>query len=104
MEPILVYITVADRAEADKIAAALVNEKLAACANICDGVNSLFHWQGRIDSAQETLCVLKSVRGKFAALNKRVLELHSYDTPCVVALPIIDGNPDFMAWIAESCA
>ena len=103
MEPVLVYITAATRAEADKICSALVAEKLAACANVLEGVNSLFHWQGRIDSSREVLCMLKSTREKFAALNRRALELHSYDTPCVVALPIIDGNPDFLAWIAESC-
>ena len=103
MEQILVYITTADRAEADKIAMALVSEKLAACANICEGIDSLFHWRGKIESSRESLCLLKSLREKFPALNKRVLELHSYETPCVVALPIIDGNPDFLAWIAESC-
>jgi periplasmic divalent cation tolerance protein len=104
MEAILIYITAADKAEAEKLASALVGERLAACANILDGVDSSFWWEGKIEHGREALCLLKSVRGKFPALRQRVLELHSYKTPCVVALPIIDGNPDFLAWISESCS
>ena len=103
MEQILVYITTADRAEAEKIASALVEERLAACANILDGVQSIFHWQGKIENSREALCLLKTTKSNFAALNSRVLELHSYETPCVVALPLSDGNPSFLNWITASC-
>ena len=106
MEPILVYITAANRKEADLIAETLVSEGLAACANIVSGapgISSLFRWQGRLERAEEVLCLFKSTREHFSALNRRVLELHSYETPCVGALPIVDGNPDFLEWIAASC-
>jgi periplasmic divalent cation tolerance protein len=104
MEAILVYITTANKAEAEKLAAALVGERLAACANIVDGIESVFWWEGKINHSREALCLLKSVPEKFPALRQRALELHSYETPCVVALPILDGNPDFLTWISESCS
>ena len=103
MEAVLVYITASDSKEAQMIADALVKERLAACANILDGAHSTFWWQGKIEKADEAVCILKTTRKNFRELNKRVLELHSYDVPCVTALPIIDGNPDFMDWIEKSC-
>ncbi len=77
---------------------------LYACANIVPGITSVFRWQGKVETSAETLCLFKSTRGRFAALNRRVLELHSYETPCVVALPLADGNPAFLEWIAASTA
>jgi periplasmic divalent cation tolerance protein len=104
MEPILIYVTAADRNEADRIARALLSERLVACANILEGAQSLFRWQGNLEQAAEVLCIFKSVRKHFSRINARVGELHSYETPCVAALPIIDGNPDFLEWIAASCS
>ena len=103
MDPVLVYVTAANDEEARLLAETLVNEGLAACANIISGVRSIFRWQGRVESSTETLCLFKSTAGRFAALNRRVLELHSYETPCVVALPLADGNPAFLEWISASC-
>jgi periplasmic divalent cation tolerance protein len=104
MDPILVYVTAADQAEADKLARALLAERLIACSNLVDHVQSCFWWQGNLDQATEVLCVFKSLRKHFSAINNRIKELHSYETPCVVALPIIDGNPDFLDWITASCS
>jgi periplasmic divalent cation tolerance protein len=103
MDPILIYVTAADRNEAERIARALLSERLVACANILGGAQSLFWWQGNLDQADEVLCIFKSLRKHFGKINARIGELHSYETPCVAALPIIDGNPDFLEWIAASC-
>ncbi|MDR2891863.1 MAG: divalent-cation tolerance protein CutA [Deltaproteobacteria bacterium] len=102
MDQILVYVTAANDEEARLLAETLVNEGLAACANIVPGITSIFRWQGKVETSTETLCLFKSTSGHFAALNRRVLELHSYETPCVVALPLVDGNPAFMKWILDS--
>ncbi|MDR1242585.1 MAG: divalent-cation tolerance protein CutA [Deltaproteobacteria bacterium] len=103
MEPVLIYVTAANRAEAEKIARVLLEERLIACSNLVDHVQSCFWWQENLDRASEVLCIFKSLRKNFSAINKRIKELHSYETPCVVALPIIDGNPDFLEWISASC-
>lgn len=103
-KPILVYITAKDNAEAEKIASILLEEKLVACANIVKGVSSMYWWKGSVQRDEETVLICKSLSGLFTRLNERVLQLHGYDVPCVVALPIIDGNPRFIEWIGESCA
>lgn len=100
---LLVYITCASPAEARTIAGALLDKRLVACANILPSpVESLFLWQGKREHAEETLLIAKTVEALFPELNRVVRELHSYDTPCVVALAPAAGDPDFLAWIEES--
>ena len=100
---LFVYITVPNAAEAEGLCGALVRERLAACANILEGVRSMYWWQGSLEKAEECVCILKTTGSRFDALRDRALQLHSYTTPCIVALPIADGNPDFLTWIrAES--
>ena len=96
----LIYITAPNRAEAEKIAEAVVPERMAACANILDGVTSLFEWDGRLCREQEAVLILKTTAEKTGALTARIKELHSYDCPCIVCLPVDSGNPDFLKWIA----
>ena len=96
---LLVYITCADSGEATRLCTALVHERLAACANICDGVHSLYWWQGELQSASELVCVVKTTRCRFAELAARVRELHSYTTPCIVALPLAAADPEYAAWV-----
>jgi periplasmic divalent cation tolerance protein len=74
---------------------------LAACANVLPGVTSVFRWQGEVQEDGETALILKTRSELVEPLTKRVKELHSYDCPCVVALPIAGGNPDFLQWIAD---
>lgn len=102
MEYVCIYMTAASRQEAESIAEALLEENLAACANICGGLDSLYWWKGKIERSAETLCIFKTTRARFADAQKRILELHSYETPCIVALPILEGNPDYLRWIEES--
>ncbi len=102
MEIQFVYITTDSIEEAQTIGAKLVKERLAACVNIIDGMTSIFEWEGEIESAKETILIAKTIASRFEALTQRVTELHSYDVPCIVALPIEKGHPPFLKWIAES--
>ncbi|MDL2272431.1 divalent-cation tolerance protein CutA [Desulfovibrio sp. OttesenSCG-928-I05] len=96
---LLVYITASGKAEAEMLGRTLVEERLAACVNIFEGVSSLYWWQGNLDTAEETLCVLKTTTERFPELSRRAKELHSYDTPCIVALPLVYGDADYLDWI-----
>ena len=95
----LVYMTCRDKAEAKAIGNDLVAERLAACVNIIDGMNSLYWWQGKVEEGQEAVLLAKTKESLVPELVKKVKSLHSYDCPCVISLPISDGNPDFLDWI-----
>ena len=99
----LVYITASGKEEAMRLCRSLLEERLAACANIVDSVSSLYWWQGNLESAGESVCLLKTSGDRLDALIARARQLHSYTTPCIVAWPIAAGHEDFLAWIrAES--
>lgn len=100
----IVLITAKNVREAHKIADQLIKDKLIACANIVKGVQSVFWWQGKIDRADEVLLILKTKKSCFKRIVKAATLLHSYDVPEIIALPIIDGNRDYLKWIEESCA
>lgn len=93
------YVTCADAAEAKRIAAALVEERLAACGNVIEGLSSVYRWQGRIETAGECVLLLKTRSALVEQISRRVAELHSYECPCVVALPIEGGHPPYLDWI-----
>lgn len=95
----LVYVTAPTLAEAESLARLAVEGRLAACANILPGMRSLYWWQGRLESADETVLLLKTTAELAPALIRALTQAHSYDCPCVVALPIATGNPDFLRWI-----
>jgi periplasmic divalent cation tolerance protein len=95
----LIYVTAANLAEADRIAETVVTERLAACANILNGVTSFFHWEGKLCRENEAVLILKTTEEKTVELTARIKELHSYECPCVVVLPIESGNPAFLDWI-----
>lgn len=94
-----VYVTTGEEAEADRIAEAVVAERLAACANIIPGMRSVYRWQGKVERGQETVLVLKTTAALSAQLTARIKALHSYEVPCVVTLAVDGGNPDFLAWV-----
>jgi periplasmic divalent cation tolerance protein len=100
METCLVYVTTKDNAEAKMIARTVVGERLAACANVLGSIDSVYWWQGRVCEDNEVALILKTSAERKPALIHRIKELHSYDCPCVVCLPIVDGNRDFLHWIA----
>ena len=99
---IIVFITTANKVEAEKISRTLLEERLIACANIINPVASFFHWKGNVDCADECLVVMKSRRDLFVALEQRVKALHSYEVPEILALPIVEGSADYMAWMCEN--
>jgi len=98
-EHIVVFITAADEEEAQLISHVLLKQRKAACINILPGVNSLFWWQGKIDSAQESLLVIKTRSVLLDGIIQLVKEIHSDDVPEIIALPIIGGNQDYLEWI-----
>jgi periplasmic divalent cation tolerance protein len=99
---IVIFVTAKDQKEASQIARGLLRAKLIACANIIDGVRSLFWWQGKIDSSREVLLVLKTKKNLFKKVAVKVKALHSYQTPEIIALPIACGSEDYLKWINSS--
>ena len=100
----MIYMTCGDRAEAERLGRALVEERLAACANVIDGMRSFYWWDGAVEAADEVVLIAKTRGDRVAALTARIVALHSYDTPCVVELPLARGNPDYLAWIVAEAA
>lgn len=101
---IVVYVTAGSADEAERIAGALVEERLAACVNRVSGVHSTYRWEGKIERADEELLIIKSRRGLFDRLKKRVAELHSYSVPEIVALPLVEGSESYLRWLDEELA
>ena len=99
---IIILVTAKNKKEATAIACGLLETKLIACANIIDGVQSFFWWQGKIDSSKEVLLVLKSKKTLFKKISVKVKSLHSYQTPEIIALPLLDGSKDYLNWIDSS--
>ena len=99
---IIIFVTAKNVREANTIATALVKGKLIACANIVNGVRSIFTWKGKVDKANEALLILKSKKSCFPKIVNKVKKLHSYDVPEIIAMPIVGGNKDYLKWIDES--
>ena len=97
----LVFTTCPDNKTAERIARALVGEHLAACVNILPIAQSIYLWKGKVESAAELLLIIKSVTDAYGSIQNRIRELHSYELPEVIAVPIADGLPDYLAWISN---
>jgi periplasmic divalent cation tolerance protein len=100
---IIVLITAGSEEEAHKIAELLVNEKKAACVNIIPAVDSLFWWEDKLDSARESLLLVKTKASLFPEIVELVKETHSYEVPEIIALPIIAGSEDYLKWLDTAC-
>jgi periplasmic divalent cation tolerance protein len=96
---IVVLSTCASPEEADRLARSLVEQRLAACVNVIPGINSHYWWQGRIETAQECLLLVKSSRERFDQLRSVLEQAHSYEIPEVIALPVVDGSLNYLNWI-----
>lgn len=99
MSVCFVYITAEHASEAREIGRTLVEERLVACANILEGRHSLYRWEGEIREETEAVLIAKTREDLVSTLTERVIALHSYDCPCVVAMPIAGGNEAFVEWI-----
>ena len=97
----MIYVTTGSRQEALDIGRALVENRLAACANVLGAITSLYWWEGAVHEDGEVALILKTRPELVAEAVARIKELHSYDCPCVVALPISEGNEDYFDWIVK---
>ncbi|MCB0429957.1 MAG: divalent-cation tolerance protein CutA, partial [Flavobacteriales bacterium] len=100
-EFLFVYMTFPNREEAERVGTMLVEEHLAACVNITDGMQSVYRWQGRVERASETVCIAKTKVALFDALERRVQALHPYECPCIVAMPLAAASPSYLQWLDE---
>jgi periplasmic divalent cation tolerance protein len=101
-EFVVILVTVPDGEVADRIAHTLVTERLAACVNIVPGVRSVYAWEGEICNEGELLCLLKTRRSLFPVVRDRVLALHPYQIPEIIALPLSEGHAEYLAWLRDS--
>ena len=101
MNKYLVYMTAKDVSEARKLGRALLNARLAACVNILGSIESMYRWKGAVRNDKEVSLIAKTTAGKLDALIRKILSIHSYEAPCIVALPIVKGNPTFLRWIEK---
>ena len=98
-DKIVVLSTCAAEADAERLARALVAERLAACVNVAPGVRSFYHWKGEIESAAEYLLIIKTSRELLPALKAEIAKLHPYELPELLALPVVDGAEDYLGWL-----
>jgi len=101
-DKIVILVTAPNLRQAKKIAKALVEERLAACVNITAPVQSLYRWKGKVNEDREFLLLIKSSRELFGEVQAAVRKLHTYTTPEIICLPIVDGSPDYLQWISDS--
>ena len=102
-DKIVVLVTCGNAREAQRIAWSLVEQRLAACVNILEvPVRSIYRWKRKVESAKESLLIIKSSRKRFRALEAAIKKLHSYDLPEIIALPVTSGSSDYLAWLGES--
>jgi periplasmic divalent cation tolerance protein len=99
---VVVLCTCPDEETAKRIARTLVGERLAACVNILSGIRSIYRWQGNVESGVESLLIIKSRGAAYPEIEARVLELHPYELPEVIAVPITAGSTGYLSWIAEA--
>ena len=101
-DKVVVLTTAASRDEGKKLARHLVETRLAACVNISQPIESVYRWQGQIAEEGEFLLIIKSTRELFSEIKAEISKIHSYQTPEIICLPIIDGSPHYLQWISDS--
>ncbi len=102
MEHIIVFVTAPDEDTAVEIARVLVEEGLAACANIVKDIRSIYKWQGKMEDKSEVLMIAKTSRDRFEDLAKRVKGMHPYDVPEIISVPITQGSDAYIKWLSEA--
>src|SRR3990167_677109 len=95
----VVLVTASSEKEARKIGMALLKEKLAACVNVVPKISSSYRWKGKIETASESLLIIKTEAARLPQLIRKVKAVHSYSVPEVIALPVLEGNPEYIRWI-----
>lgn len=98
----IVLSTAGSEDEARKIARHLVEQRLAACVNLVPRIESIYRWQGKVESAQEWLLIIKTTASQFSAVRDAIGELHSYEVPECISIALEDGSEEYLKWIADS--
>ncbi|MGC9517309.1 MAG: divalent-cation tolerance protein CutA [Methanomicrobiales archaeon] len=101
---ILVYITTSGKVESEKIAKILLDERLVGCTNILPSIKSIYHWEGQMEEDAESLLIAKTDTSKIENIIEKVKEVHSYDNPCILAIPVIHGSQDYLNWLENELA
>ena len=101
-DKVVIMVTAASRRECRKIARHLVDARLAACVNITQPIESIYRWEGKVAEEKEFLMLIKSTRDLFPKIKAEIGRIHSYHTPEIICLPIIDGSRNYLEWISES--
>ena len=101
-QAIMVFITAASVDEAKRLADTLVERRLAACVQIMPEMNSVFRWQGKVETQREVLLIVKTLNSKFPEIEWEVVKLHSYETPEIVAIPLSAGSGPYLEWLKAS--
>ena len=101
VDKLLIYCTCPDREHADRIAGHLVSERLAACVTIMAPTVSVYTWQGKLETAEEHLLLIKTSQSRYAELEQAILSVHPYELPEIIAVPIEQGLPAYLHWIDE---
>ena len=99
---LLVLVTAENEDQARRIANALVEARLAACVNIVGAIDSVYRWEGRVTTDREALMIIKTTDERYEALERRVIELHTYSTPEVIAVKLERGSSDYLSWLRDS--
>ncbi len=101
-EYLTVFTTTGKRTDADRIARMLVEERLAACVQVIGPIESTYRWEGKVETSQEWLCLIKSTSALYETLEGRLKETHPYETPEIVALPIVRGSQTYLSWLHDT--
>lgn len=98
---IQIFTTTPSKEEAERIAHSLVHKKLAACVQVVGPIESTYRWKGKIERAREWLCIIKTKRSLYSAVEKQIRALHSYTVPEILAMPVVAGNRKYLTWLNE---
>lgn len=100
-EAVQVTTTTASREDADRIAQVLVEHRLAACVQVSGPISSHYRWQGNLETSQEWVCTIKTLRSHYQAVEDAIRQLHGYAVPEILAVPIVAVSPDYLAWLTD---
>jgi len=103
-EFIQVFTTVAKRSDAERIAKALSDKKLSACSQIIGPITSVYKWKGKVEKSKEWLCLSKSKKNNYKKIEKAIKEIHPYELPEIIAVPIIEASREYLAWMRKEIA
>jgi len=98
---VIIYITTSNEEEAFKIGRKIVKERLAACSNIIKNMKSIYWWENNLENDEEAILILKTMEEKVEEIIDKVIEIHSYDNPCIIALPVIKASDSYLKWLKE---